>query len=180
MENEQINTILEKEELSASQLAERLGVQRAMISHLLSNRNRVSLDMVKKIHHAFPHINLQWLIDGDGDYSNSDITNEHHTTAPSNMGNLFSDEEVVPPSTDNYPSDRSSKLAGNGAENEKNSPRIAKVTDFSKENEAKIVSESPNEPVKQDFSTIQKTSRKIVEIMVFYDDGTYESLSAKH
>jgi transcriptional regulator with XRE-family HTH domain len=66
---EQIQTILRKEGISASQLAEKLGIQRSSISHILSERNKPSLDFIQKIIDNFPHISSEWLLSGKGNYS---------------------------------------------------------------------------------------------------------------
>lgn len=65
---DQIQTILRKEDISASQLAEKIGVQRSSISHILSERNKPSLDFITKLLEAFPHINSEWIITGKGSY----------------------------------------------------------------------------------------------------------------
>ncbi len=53
--------------LSSSQFADKIGVQRSAVSHVLSGRNRPSLDFVLKIKDTFPAINLDWLILGKGE-----------------------------------------------------------------------------------------------------------------
>lgn len=56
--------ILETKNLSASQFAEKIGVQRSSVSHILSGRNKPSLDFVIKINSVFNDISLEWLING--------------------------------------------------------------------------------------------------------------------
>jgi len=68
---DRIVTILKTENLTAMRLAEILGVQRSGISHILSGRNKPSLDFVQAIIQNFAHINPEWLIMGIGDYSRS-------------------------------------------------------------------------------------------------------------
>ena len=55
-------------DLSASSFAERIGVQRSSISHLLSGRNKPSLEFILKVNSSFPEINLKWLLLGQGDF----------------------------------------------------------------------------------------------------------------
>ncbi|MGS2739617.1 helix-turn-helix transcriptional regulator [Sinomicrobium sp. M5D2P17] len=52
--------------LSASSFADKIGVQRSSISHILSGRNKPSLDFVLKILHAFSEVELYWLLNGKG------------------------------------------------------------------------------------------------------------------
>ena len=56
--------ILENNSLSASQFAEKIGVQRSSVSHVLSGRNKPSLDFIIKISNTFTDISLNWLING--------------------------------------------------------------------------------------------------------------------
>ncbi len=60
-----IKTIMEKHNLSASQFADKINVQRSSISHILSGRNKPSLDFVIKITNAFETVTLHWLLYGE-------------------------------------------------------------------------------------------------------------------
>lgn len=51
---------------SASSFAEEIGVQRSSISHILSGRNKPSLDFVLKVLSSFPEVELYWLLNGKG------------------------------------------------------------------------------------------------------------------
>lgn len=69
---DRILRILTSENLSSSRFAEIVGVQRSSISHILSGRNKPSLDFLQKILSNFPAINADWLIIGKGEmYKNN-------------------------------------------------------------------------------------------------------------
>lgn len=51
---------------SASSFAEKIGVQRSSISHILSGRNKPSLEFVLKVLSTFPEVELYWLLNGKG------------------------------------------------------------------------------------------------------------------
>ncbi|MFV9550995.1 helix-turn-helix domain-containing protein [Algibacter sp. PT7-4] len=53
---------------SASSFAEKIGVQRSSISHILSGRNKPSLDFILKILSAYPEVDLYWLFNGKGNF----------------------------------------------------------------------------------------------------------------
>jgi len=55
-------------QLTASAFAERIDVQRSGISHILSGRNKPSLDFVLKVVRAFPEVDLYWLLNGKGEF----------------------------------------------------------------------------------------------------------------
>jgi transcriptional regulator with XRE-family HTH domain len=47
-----------------SSFADKIGVQRSSISHILSERNKPSLDFIQKILEHYPKVDAQWLING--------------------------------------------------------------------------------------------------------------------
>lgn len=53
---------------TASSFAEKIGVQRSSISHILSGRNKPSLDFVMKVLHSYPEVELYWLLNGKGQF----------------------------------------------------------------------------------------------------------------
>lgn len=62
-----LQVIFEREGISASIFADKIGVQRSAISHILSGRNKPGFDLLQKIIAKFPTINTEWLITGLGD-----------------------------------------------------------------------------------------------------------------
>jgi transcriptional regulator with XRE-family HTH domain len=63
---EQLREILSRENLTSSQFADRIGVQRSSVSHVISGRNKPGFDFISKILTAFPGLNANWLISGSG------------------------------------------------------------------------------------------------------------------
>ncbi len=64
-----IELLIQTKKLSASQFADTLGIPRSSISHILSGRNKPSLDVVQKILIAFPEIPAEELLDDKRDLS---------------------------------------------------------------------------------------------------------------
>jgi len=58
---------MNRENISATSLADEIGVQRSSISHILSGRNNPSYDFIYKIITRYEHMNAEWLITGKGD-----------------------------------------------------------------------------------------------------------------
>ncbi|MDG3582100.1 helix-turn-helix domain-containing protein [Galbibacter pacificus] len=65
---ERLEKVLDYYDLSASAFADKIGVQRSSISHLLSGRNNPSLDFIMRILHNFPEVELYWLLNGKGSF----------------------------------------------------------------------------------------------------------------
>ena len=79
---------------SASGFAEKIGVQRSSISHILSGRNKPSLDFVMKVLSTYPEVELYWLMNGKGNFpsgKNSEPQIEKKSTGQNQ--NLFSSSE---------------------------------------------------------------------------------------
>mgnify|MGYP002621914066 FL=1 len=60
-----IKVLMEQHELNASSFAEIIGVQRSSISHVLSGRNKPSLEFLAKIEAAFEEVSFEWLLKGE-------------------------------------------------------------------------------------------------------------------
>ncbi|MXO04197.1 MULTISPECIES: helix-turn-helix transcriptional regulator [Flavobacterium] len=66
-----LESVLEYYGLNASAFADKIGVQRSSMSHLLSGRNKPSLDFVMKILEVFPDVDLYWILIGRGTFPKS-------------------------------------------------------------------------------------------------------------
>ena len=67
---------MEMEALKSSELADIIGVNRATISHILSGRNKPSIDFLQKLLSNYPELNANWLISGVGDMKENQKQNE--------------------------------------------------------------------------------------------------------
>ena len=68
-----IKKIIEENNLSNSEFAEKIGIPKSSVTHLLSERNNPSLDMIIKISEAFEDISTDYLIFGQENQSESTI-----------------------------------------------------------------------------------------------------------
>lgn len=64
--NARIEEISKHQRLTSSQFADTIGVQRSSMSHIISGRNKPSLDFVQKVLEHFKFINTEWLLFGRG------------------------------------------------------------------------------------------------------------------
>lgn len=77
-----LQKIMNYYEINASTLADSLGVLRSSISHLLSERNKPSLDFVLKITEKYPEIDLYWLLYGKGSFPKEEPSEEPKEKLP--------------------------------------------------------------------------------------------------
>lgn len=61
-----IRELLLARQLSPTQFADAIGLARPIVSHIMSGRNKPSLEVVQKIRAAFPDLSMLWLLDGSG------------------------------------------------------------------------------------------------------------------
>ena len=80
---ERLSKIIAAESLTPALLADKMGVQRSGISHLLSGRNYPSFDFLQKLLIYFPKLNADWLILGQGSmYKSTDADIPNLFTSP--------------------------------------------------------------------------------------------------
>ena len=63
-----LKKIMDYYQLTASSFADKIQVQRSSISHILSGRNKPSLEFVMKVLKQFPEVDLYWLMNGKGSF----------------------------------------------------------------------------------------------------------------
>ncbi|MBR5149451.1 MAG: helix-turn-helix transcriptional regulator [Bacteroidaceae bacterium] len=178
---ERIKQIIEHEGMTQSQFADFIGVNRPTLSHVIAGRNNPSMEIVMKIHQKFPKINILWLLDGIGSYEgdavadypqgsliedrNADDVNmvQHQATYADNVG---SDAEQVKSrfyQGELFPENPIFLSEGTGG------------TKKRKEMPLQTPQNAPYMTELQAERSVKFVSKKIVEIKIFYDDGTYET-----
>ena len=140
---------MQKEEMTAAQFAEKIGLSPSSLSHILNGRNNPSLDVVMKIHKACNYVNLPWLIYGEGEMEWKAEVPKSEETGISGMA-LF---------------DESAFFTSEGTEERENRKEMAPKTPLY----------APKEIVREEIKYIEKPARKITEIRIFFDNGTYET-----
>jgi transcriptional regulator with XRE-family HTH domain len=97
---ERLRQIMEFYQLSASAFAERIQVQRSSISHLLSGRNKPSLDFVMRVVREFDQVELYWLLNGKGSFPDDGTSNiERKTQSVSSEPEYSKQRDSLPPAS---------------------------------------------------------------------------------
>ena len=144
--SERILQFMKAKDIGSGILADRIGVQRSSISHILSGRNKPSYDFLQKFLEAFPDVNAEWLLTGNGNM----------LKAPVQKG-LFGQEEAVPvtETEEKEPPEAAASL-----QDEEQAPYGTQHTP------ASVI---PSEPAKR------PVMGKIVRVILLYDDGRFDS-----
>ena len=101
--SDRIRTIMDFHQLSAAAFADKIQVPRSSISHLLSGRNKPSLDFVLKVVKEFDDVELYWLLNGKGtfpkDEKRSPIESEKTIKQEEVVAHAFKTEESITTAT---------------------------------------------------------------------------------
>ncbi|CAM1354083.1 helix-turn-helix transcriptional regulator [Tenacibaculum insulae] len=117
--------------LTSSTFADSIEVQRSSISHLLSGRNKPSLDFVMKVVQKFPEVDLYWFLYGEGSFPKKEEkfeqkmqkeNQEEKTVTPS----LFSENEISEQQVENKSNTQFSAIE----KNSKNDKKISRIILF--------------------------------------------------
>lgn len=111
---DRIALIMSVKNLSPTELADRLKVQRSSISHILSERNKPSLEFMLKIVEAFPDLSLDWVFRGEGAMLKSQVESMQTAYKPSALEkmpiDLFENDDNVPKAKSNVVVNEDNKL----------------------------------------------------------------------
>lgn len=173
-ERERIELLMKCYNLSSSQFADRTGIQRASVSHILSGRNKPSLEVLLKIYEAFPGLSMEWLMAGIGEGPTVPIPNIQEDRSQSQATGLFGGMELDGVENSNVLPLMNPVVAEPVASVVKKSrvqPEMPRQTDVA-------VSQPEKRKTVQSRHAAQPSvvQRKIKEIRIFYTDGTYETL----
>ena len=146
--NKRIEQIIIDKGLSPSYFADTIGIQRSSISHILSGRNKPSLDIIQRILKVFPDIDRDWLL------FDSEIP-----------------QQKTPQINRQQPVNQANTRQSLFEQTPRESPKTFQT-------EPDVVKSSVNIPVKRKIErpTVPpvSSSKHIERIMIFYTDGTFE------
>lgn len=172
--NERISKVIEYSNLSPSEFADEIDVQRSSISHITSGRNKPSLEFIIKIKSSFPEILWDWLVTGEGEMLKSELPEIE--SAPEEKAD---DEKGKPtPLPDLFTMMKDDEDFGVEEEMEalKESPRESFIPPPYKAQ--KNISDSQRLDNSNDHilnQVIGNQSNKIKRIVLFYENGKFES-----
>ena len=145
---DRIYQLMKQQGMSQKQFANELCVGEATLSSIFTGRTRPTTNIINNIHERFPEVSIPWIMFGEGHMYVGETVSEHLVTDPSAMN-------VAPPAADLF---------------------------------AEVPSQEPVSPstsahttmplMRETIKYVDKPQRKITEIRVFFDDGTYETFSA--
>ena len=109
-----LEKILDYYSISATAFSEQIDFNRSTISHILSGRNKPSLEFVMKVVQEFPEVELYWLLNGKGTFPTQQETSleisRSETTVPAPEKNITIASEI-PQSLPKSPSEEKKDIS---------------------------------------------------------------------
>lgn len=151
-----IKLIMESENMTPARFADKLHIGRAVVSHILNGRNNPSLDVITRILTQMPNINSDWLLTGNGEMyktKGKPRSDNKPIDQPSSFPNLFSNlTEKESESTDSK---------------------------YRKESTVNIEDKLIDSIINERITTKDRSHRKIKQIIICYNDNTFETFGDK-
>ena len=151
-----LKQFLAAENITQAQFASTIGIGKANISHVLSGRNKPGYDFIKAIMVGYPHLNINWLMVGNGKMytmtqsAQTKIVEESSLLFDDEPMSLFSDEAI----------DSTVSL-------------VQESSDVQDLEETQVLT-SIKGPVNN--TQIAVNQRKVSKIIVLFDDGSFQEM----
>jgi transcriptional regulator with XRE-family HTH domain len=151
---ERLLQLLDLEHLTPSKFADLIGVQRSSVSHVISGRNNPSFDFIQKTLKAFPGLKADWLMLGEGPV--------YEQMGRDYSGNLFEKSGI----------NEGKMEEASGGELSPNLRDRGETLGFEPAGEKKVDLPAKGEAA---FKPEVAKDRKIVQVMILYDDDTFST-----
>lgn len=145
---ERIIKFIDVSGLTAAELADTIGVQRSSVSHVLNGRNNPSFSFIQKMLEQYPSLNSRWLMTGEGE--------------------MFQSESKP---TDKMQSRKSDSILSTEA------PTVSPKHEETLQSEINQVAPmltAPSDKPSERTGSLPENSKKVVRVLIFYDDHTFE------
>lgn len=153
---DRIRQIQEKEKMTQRDFAAALGISPSSLSSIYNGHTSPTNNHVQAIHRRFPEINIEWLLFGEGD-----MFDDSKSAATTEAADSSTQSDGVRPTS---PDESVTTVSPSG---------------FSIQSPAPDVAAPGQVIIRETVKYVDKPQRKITEIRIFYDDGTFDTFSGQ-
>jgi transcriptional regulator with XRE-family HTH domain len=100
---DRLKELMEQLSVNAAELADKIGVQRSSISHILNGRNLPSSQFIERLLNCFPEVDARWFITGKGGIFRSEIYNKPEEPAKADIVHPEEIKQAKAPQSENPP-----------------------------------------------------------------------------
>jgi len=152
---------MEQENMNQKEFSQATGIAPATLSSIFNGRTSPTLNHAEALHRRFPNLSMGWLLFGEGEmFSISHQESISNKEVVSDSNSLFG---MHKPNEEELTYNRDCALHAQ-LKNEAITP----------------ITELENQIIREKVKYIDKPQRKIVEIRIFFDDGTFEVFAGKN
>ena len=160
--NTRLKQFIAAENITQAQFADTINVVRASVSHILAGRNKPSYEFICGLMRHYPNLNIEWLMFGKGKmYKDSSVQpadlfgemTEPTVPVMDQLEEVISIPETISPVQESHIP----------------APQYTHPSNGVTLNDIKTLVNEVQKPVNQ---------RKLIKITAFFDDGTFQELSA--
>ncbi|MCM1522460.1 MAG: XRE family transcriptional regulator [Muribaculaceae bacterium] len=168
---------LDYRQISVTQFADECGIPRPTASQLLAGRNKkVSDEIISKIHQYYPTLSILWLMFGEGEMLSGMESANPNSSNP--FVNANRESSLIQKGLfENRNTEKNSEFRFTNEESfepqTQNEPKVSNPKTFEFAN----VDNSVPENIEETFTLKTGTGKKVVGIVVYYDDHTFESFT---
>ncbi|WP_326983724.1 helix-turn-helix transcriptional regulator [Chryseobacterium sp. MYb264] len=176
--NERISKVIEYSNLTPSEFADEIDVQRSSISHITSGRNKPSLEFIIKIKSRFPELLWDWLVTGEGEMLKSELPET--TPMKEDTEEVLETEKTKTTSLPDLFTMMNSDLDFGTEEPEIEAPKSSLGESFiphqstasEKIPDSQRLEKTNDQIINQ---VVENQQNKIKRIVIFYENGKFES-----
>lgn len=166
---DRIKAIMNHEDLTPSAFADRLGIGRAVMSHILSGRNNASLDVITRILNRMNYVDADWLLLGKGTMLRVNSLEEGLKSGNSEpQANLF--HTVEQEDTSLLPEKECADINSNDI----NGNKIV-TTPIESVSQSNVHNKSPL--MTADINLPKIENKKAVKIIIYYSDNSFTAFN---
>ena len=156
--------------MSQKIFAHELKLGEATVSGIFNGRTNPSMATVQAIHNRFPEVSVQWLMFGDGEMFNNDVeTSKQPLSAGTGTEQNLTTDTLSASGHDDQANGFFANIPADG----KHAAPAAAVS----ATQGGATGQERASQIKVIEKYLDKPQRKIKEIRIFFDDGTYETFT---
>jgi len=166
--NKRLQQFIFAENISQSSFADTLGVARASVSHILSGRNKPGFDFIESLTKAYPALNIEWLITGEGKMYKTAKIVDLTPQEPDLFSSVQEETAAIPPLALDSAPEPAAPLPNPA---EPSTPR--REPSPTAKNAEKISINTLSKPFQSAVN-----QKEISKIIVFFSDGSFQEITA--
>lgn len=166
-EKTKIELLMKEFSLNSAQFAEEVGIKIATLSHILNDRNKPSLDVLKKILSRYKQVNPEWLILDAGSMFRQILNSQEPT--------LFDELDL----TSNKSASKHIVEPQNIHTEVESKENISRISDNNDVDSLKTTTDVKTIIEKVYVPQIEYRTKGIARIIIYYDDNTYEEFDPR-